>query len=157
MVWRNLITAVGLSFTLATARQASAHEPEIACEVRTIHALHDGGGIDPKITRIRKYLEQPPFTSWNHFKLIGQKDFSIGPGGSDSFDLPTGRHAKVGYVAPLHPNGKHRLRLQLTVTEGAKEILNTVFVLNDEGVIMQAGQRYLSGMLILGISCDYPD
>jgi len=154
---RRNITAVGMLFALAVARPASAHEPEIGCEVRTIHALHDGGGIDPQITRVRKYLEQPPFSSWNHFKLVGQKDFNIGPGGTDSFDLPNGRRAKVTYVAPLHPNGKHRLRLQLAVTEGDKEILNTVFVLNDEGVIMQAGQRYLGGMLILGISCDYPD
>lgn len=149
---------LALIVTGTFAREAVAHEPDITCEARVIHATHGGGGVDPKIQRVRPYLGEPPFSSWNQFTLLTSKDFKIGKGGSDSLDLPQGRRAKITYVTPLHPpKGKERLRLRLTLTEGEKQLLDTIFVLDDEGVVMQAGQRYENGILILGISCDYPN
>ena len=153
--WSLAMLPIGI---ISIATGAFAHEPEITCEARVIHATHGSGGVDPKIKRVAKYLQKPPFTSWSEFKQIGEKDFKIGPGGSDRLDLPNGRRATIGYVAPLHPpKGKERLRLRLTLTEGDKSFLDTVFVLDDEGIVLQAGQRYDQGMLILGISCDYPN
>ena len=149
---------LGLAALLASAPLLAAPlEPQISCEARVIHALHDGGGIDPKITRVRPYLTKPPFTAWSHFKLLAAHDFKLDLNGARTFELPNGRQATLTYVQPIHENGKERLRLRLQIVEGKRQVVNTVFVLNDEGIVLQGGQHYEAGVLILGISCDYPN
>ena len=149
---------LGLAALLASAPLLGAphQEPQISCEARVIHALHDGGGIDPQITRVRPYLTKPPFTAWSHFKLLAAHDFKLDHNGARTFELPNGRQATLTYVQPIHENGKERLRLRLQIVEGKRQVVNTVFVLNDEGIVLQGGQHYEAGVLILGISCDYP-
>jgi hypothetical protein len=143
---------------LLTAGAAFAEEYHAKCFVRMIQASHDGHGVDPKITRLRPYLEKPPFTAWKHFQLIDEKDMTVAPNTTDRFTLPNGKQASLTYVDHvLSPEGKHRLRLRLEIEDAAKKVLNTTFVLDEGGVVLQAGQKHGGGLLILGFSCDIPN
>ena len=154
---------LGLLIALSLAGTAHAQTPagpHATCFVREILATHEGkpGSIDPKITRLRPYFQKAPFTAWNSFHYIDEKDMAIGPGSTDKFDLVNGKHASLTYVDHvLNPAGKHRLRLRLQIDEGAKKFLDTTFVLDEGGVVLQAGQKHGGGVLVLGFSCDIPN
>jgi hypothetical protein len=124
------------------------------CDLRVIHALKEGSGIDPRITRLRPYLERAPFTAWHQFKLLDDKQLDLQPNGSADFDLPNGRKGTLTYLGhSLAPDGDHRLRLNLVLDKGGTHGINTIFKLDEGGVVMQAGQKYQSGLLIIGLSC----
>ncbi len=143
------LLAVALTSSVARADGQAA-----MCEVRIIHALHDGQGIDPQINKLRSYLEKPPFTAWSHFKLLDKQELSIERRKPSDFKLPNGKLAQLTYVDHfIADDGDHRLRLQLGIRDGAHQDLKTTFVLDEGGVVLQAGQRYQDGLLILGISC----
>jgi hypothetical protein len=151
---RSLILASLLVWGSARADEVPAH-----CAVRVIQALPHGSGFDARITRLRKQLEQPPFTAWHHFKLLGEENLTVALHESGAFVLPNGKPASVTYVEHVErPDGKHRLRMRLEI-EGRQgqamppKDLSTVFVLDEGGVVLQAGQKYQEGILILGISC----
>ena len=140
---------------------ALADELHASCSVRVIKASQDGEGIDPRITRMREYLQKPPLNAWKKFTLLDEKDVVVAPKATNRFDLPNGRHASLSYVDHvLTPQGKHRLRLHLEIADSAnsvKKLLNTTFVLDEGGVVLSAGQKYQNGLLILGFSCDIPN
>ncbi len=154
---RSACLALGIALGLV-ARPARAGEPHAICYVRMIQASHEGSGIDPKITRLRPYLEKAPFTAWKKFTLLDEKDMTVAPSTTDRFTLPNGKQASLTYVDHVFtPEGKHRLRLRLEISDGEKKILNTTFVLDEGGVVLQAGQKHGNGTLILGFSCDIPN
>jgi hypothetical protein len=148
-----------LAVWFLTLGAARADEPPAHCDVRVIQALPHGSGIDPQITRLRKQLERPPFTAWHGFKLLGDHDLKVPLHESVSFTLPNGKKTSVSYVDHVErPDGKHRLRMRLEIDDrqGAatpEKDLSTVFVLDEGGVVLQAGQKYQDGILILGLSC----
>jgi hypothetical protein len=129
-----------------------AEEAPAKCAVKIIHALKDGGGIDGKITRLRPYLEKEPFTAWNHFVLLEDKEIELKPKGTAEFDLPNGRRTTLTYVDHFVTDD-HRLRLRLTIHAKEKKVLDTTFVLDEGGVVLQAGQKHGNGLLVLGVSC----
>ncbi len=152
---------------------ASADEMGAHCTVRIIHALETAeptvappaepgkppaaptAKIDPKIVRLRPYLSRPPFTSWREFVLLDEKSLELVPKVAQTFALPNGKSASLTYVEHLPAAaGKHRVRLQLQIGDAAKPLLNTVFVVDEGGVVLQAGQHYKKGLLVLGTSCD---
>jgi hypothetical protein len=146
--------AFAVLMMLTAVARSDEEDTPAKCDVRIIHALKDGSGIDPKITRLRPYLEQAPFSSWHHFKLLEDKQLDLKPhGGKADFDLPNGRKATLTYVDHFTQGKEHRMRLQLAIDRAEKQMLNTTFVLDEDGVVLQVGQKYENGKLILGISC----
>ncbi len=152
---RSGLRFVGASLlALASASTARADGQAAMCEVRVIHALHDNQGIDPQINKLRPYLEKPPFTAWGHFKLLDKAELTIERKKDGTFALPNGKQASLTYLDHfIADDGDHRLRLQFGIRDGAHQVLKTTFVLDEGGVVLQAGQKYQDGLLILGISC----
>jgi len=147
-------TAFAVLMMLTAVARSEEEATPAKCDVRIIQALKEGSGIDPKITRLRPYLEHAPFTAWHRFKLLDDKQLNLTPhGGKAGFDLPNGRKATLSYVDHFMQGKEHRMRLQLTIDRAEKQMLNTTFVLDEDGVVLQAGQSYENGKLILGISC----
>jgi hypothetical protein len=139
---------------------AVARAESVQCDVPIIHALHNGDDgkapeIDSQINRLKPYLEKQPFTAWREFKLLDRKELTIPLNGSSSFTLPNGREATLTFVAHSAGPGDHRLRLRLVFDDKNKKgkMLDTTFVLDEGGVVLQAGQRFQGGVLILGVSC----
>jgi hypothetical protein len=158
-------TAVGalvLAAGITIAAGGSARAAETAnCEVPIIHAVHDGDGrapeIDGRIQRLKPYLEKAPFTAWHEFKLLERKELQLPLHDAARFQLPNGREASLTFLA--HSSGpgddQHRMRLKLTIEDKAKghKVLDTTFVLDEGGVVLQVGQHYQGGVLVLGVSC----
>ena len=153
-----MLKVLAVAVALGALMGPAAYAQRADCSVRMIQGTHEGSGVDPKITRLRPYLEKAPFTAWKHFTLVGEKDLTLEPSATDKFDLPNGKKASLTYVDHvLTPEKKHRVRLRLEVEDGARKVLNTTFVLDEGGVMLQAGQKLGKDLLILGFSCDIPN
>jgi hypothetical protein len=155
----SLTVAAGLFAAGGSARAESA-----TCDVPVIHALHNGDDgkapeIDERINRLRPYLERAPFTAWREFKLLDRKELTIPEHGSSMFTLPNGREATLSFVEHSGGPGDHRLRLKLVIDDKSKKgkMLDTTFVLDEGGVVLQVGQRFEGGILVLGVSCKTHD
>jgi hypothetical protein len=138
---------------LGCAWAAHADQPGAVCTVDVIHALQEGSGIDPKLDRFKAKLEKPPFNAWKQFKLLGSNQLEIGHKASGKVTLPNGKIATLTYLDHVEQGSKHRVRTQLEVLDGSKRLMQTVFVLDEGGVVLQAGQKYEGGMLVLAVSC----
>src|SRR5262249_53114556 len=150
---RRALFGLALLATAALPLAARADDKPADCVLRVIHALKEGDGIDPRITKLRPYLEKEQFRAWKKFILLDEKTATLQPKGAATFDLPNGRKAHLTYVEHLPDEKSHRMRLHLTINDAAKKVLSTTFVLDEDGVVLQAGQPHRGGVLILGISC----
>ena len=152
------LLALGL-FGLATQANAA----DLTCTVRIIHAedptAAQGNGaapkIDPRIDRLRPFLLKPPFTAWREFELLDSKTLGVVEGVPQSFTLPNEKVATLTLMQHLPDTGgkKHRVRMQLELGHGTPNSLKTVFVIDEGGLVLQAGQPYRHGILVLGTSC----
>jgi hypothetical protein len=141
------------AWALLIAAGARADEPA-HCKISMVHALEGNGGVDPKLERLKPYFEKPPFTSWKQFKLLDEKSLEVKPGAPAEFKLPNGKDGSLTYVDHLlQGQGKHRLRLKLAISDAGKKVLETVIVLDEGGVFLQAGQKMQQGLLVLAFSC----
>ncbi len=162
---RNRRGAALLALLLGPLGAGVARAQSVAtCDVPIIHALHNGDDgrapeIDPQINRLKPYLMHAPFTAWREFKLLDRKELTIPEKGSASFTLPNGREATLTFLGHTAGPGDHRMRLQLVLEDKTKheKMLSTVFVLDEGGVMLHVGQKYQSGLLILGPSCKTHD
>ncbi|HEY2747078.1 MAG TPA: hypothetical protein VGL86_20790 [Polyangia bacterium] len=157
--WAASLTLVAGLLAGGVARAESA-----TCDVPVIHALNNGDDgkapeIDGRINRLRPYLERAPFTAWREFRLLDRKELTIGLKESSSFMLPNGREATLSFVEHTAGPGDHRLRLRLMLDDRGKKnkMLDTTFVLDEGGVVLQVGQRYQGGILVLAVSCKTHD
>src|SRR4051812_14371167 len=86
--------------------RADEPAPPARCAIHSILATAGAGGVDPQLTRLRPYLERPPFSSWKSFKLLSQQEQTIAPGATAQYALPTGNDAVVTYARhELDPAG----------------------------------------------------
>ena len=148
------LCAAALALVLAAPARADQTAQTARCQVRTIHATHGDGGIDPQLAELRPQLSRAPFTAWKSFKLLALHQVQLMPGGASAFELPEGRQGILTYKQHMEAEGgKHRVRLQLEVKKGSQAQLSTVFLLDEGGTVLSAGQKHGDGILILGVTC----
>jgi hypothetical protein len=146
------------------AAEGRAQAVETArCEVPIIHAVRGDQAkpqqFDPAITRFKTFFEKEPFTAWREFKLIDRKELQFNGTGESKFMLPNGREATLSFVEHIRgmDASDHRMRLRLQIESKNKDkghrMLDTTFVLEEGGVVLQGGQHYQGGVLVLAISC----
>ncbi len=138
-----LIGAMGAS-NHAWAEGAGPH-----AEVMVLHATQSPDAwIDPQIGESKR-LREPPFSSYNNYKLLEKKTLPLKKGEASNLPLPTSRTLQVLLLDKVEqrfkvsasisqPDGKAYLKL-LEVTAAPNE---TFFV---------AGQTYNKGSLVLAI------
>lgn len=137
----------------AQATEAVAGSPA-ACSVHVIHGLHQGDGIDERLSRYRANLERAPFSAWQTFRLLNQTELNIALHATGRFTLPNGKAGALSYIGHVQTaEGKHRLKLRLEVGEAPRKQLSTLFTLDEGGVFFDAGQRFQGGLLVLCVSC----
>ena len=142
-----------MALLLALGSPAVA-EPRARCAVRSISASRGAGGIDPQLADLQAQLTRPPFTEWKSFRLLAMHQVELMPGSTSSFALPEERQGQLIYKQHvLGEGGRHRVRLQLEVRKGSEVQLSTVFVLDEGGTVLTAGNKYGDGILILGVTC----
>lgn len=143
---------------------AARAQTTAACDLPIIHALHNGDDgraptVDERIQRLKPYLQRAPFTAWRDFRLLDRKELRVAEKGSSSFTLPNGREATLTFLDHTDGPGDHRLRLQMKIEDRSRgtKMLDTTFVLDEGGVVLLVGQKFESGILVLGVSCKTHD
>ncbi len=152
------VLAVGLGW-MAEGRAQAVETAR--CDVPIIHAIRGDQGksqsIDPRIDRLKGFFEKEPFIAWREFKLLDRKELQFNGAGESKFKLPNGREATLSFVEHLRgvepSDHRMRLRLQMEAKDKSHRMLDTTFVLEEGGVVLQGGQHYQNGVLILAISC----
>ena len=156
--------AFAVALALSAWGGGVARAESASCEIPIVHALHNGDDgkepeIDAQINRLRPYLLKAPFTAWREFKLLERRELEVPEHGTQSFALPNGRQESLTFIGHTAGPGDHRLRLKLMIEDNSKKskMVDTTFVLDEGGFVLQVGQRYEGGILILAVSCKTHD
>ena len=152
------LAALGLSLAaVSIPARADGPAPPARCMLRVVHALPGEGGMDPAITRLRAWLQNPPFNQWKSFKLLSEKDQEIRPGGNAHYLLPNGKDAVVTYTEHKNNDKKHTVRGIFQIESARGATMKTAFSLDEGGILMNAGEAFNRGTLIYALSCKTED
>ncbi len=156
--------AFAVALALSAWGGGVARAESASCEIPIVHALHNGDDgkepeVDSQINKLRPYLLKAPFTAWREFKLLERRELEVAEHGTQSFELPNGRQVSLTFIGHTAGPGDHRLRLKLVIEDKSKKskMVDTTFVLDEGGFVLQVGQRYEGGILILAVTCKTHD
>ena len=121
----------------------------VKCTVRCIHAHQRPGGIDKRLTFLRKQLARPPFSAFKSFELLSVKVLDIPRAVTRDAPLPTKKVLRLTFKDKLLVGKKVKLRIHLSI----KSKLNTVYTIVDRGTMLVAGDKYKDGILVVGTTC----
>jgi hypothetical protein len=161
--------ALSCALALGAARDAAA-APQVAApaqadpskvvaraEVIVLHGLNTGEGIDPRIGDLPQ-LKQPPFSSYNTYKLLDRVQLPLARAQSREHPLPDKGKLKVHLtdvmeekIAGKKPEVRYVLEASIN-KPGGREFLPVLKVKARPGeIFFVAGQKYKGGILVLGI------
>jgi hypothetical protein len=137
----------------APPRQAAS--AAMSAEVIVLHATNDGSGIDPKIGKMPA-LGQPPFSSYNSYKLLERVTLPLVKGKSSTTKLPTGRELMVSLKDVVEPKKKDEPKRYVVTASIQKPDGNSFLPLLEVSakageLFFVAGQNYKGGSLVIGI------
>lgn len=132
-----------------------APQTAVNVEIIILHATNDGSGIDPKIGKMPE-LAQPPFSSYNSYKLLDRKTLALTKGNAQTHVLPNARPMMVTLKDVIEPKKREDARRYLLNAviqkPNGKEYLPLLDVNAVAGqTFFIAGQSYKGGMLVIGV------
>ncbi len=157
------VAVAGLLVQPALAQQAqpapsgSAAVPSsMSAEVIILHGTNDGTGIDPRIGRMPA-LGQPPFSSYNSYKLLDRVKLPLSQGQSTTTKLPTGRDLLIALKDVLLGKKKDEPKKYVVSASVQSPDGNTFLPLLEVKAkagetFFVAGQKYKGGTLVIGIT-----
>jgi hypothetical protein len=128
----------------------------VKCTIRAIHGLQAPGGIDKRLSFIRRELSRPQFSAYKTIKLLEAKEMEVPQGGQKQLTLPTGKILKLTFKERLlGRKDRIRLRLHLSITPPNEKryLPGTLLTIANRGTLLVAGDKHQGGMLIVGITC----
>jgi hypothetical protein len=140
----------------AEANSAAAAADSASCLVRIIHAKHEGKAFDPQLETLRSQLTAGPLSVWQSFKLLDQPKLDVQvqvPPKATEFKVPGMHQGKLELLGKTEDGKGPRLRLRLQILDGQAKLVNTTFLLKNEGNLLIGGIEHEGGKLILGITC----
>jgi hypothetical protein len=149
---------LALLCALVLAAAVPAHAAGGAdCAVTEIRASNEKQGVDPGLTPFKAQLSQPPLSSFDTFKLLGQKSMTL------ELQKPAGSPLQYGAVTLLYKDrlavsgGRQRLKIGLDLDDhDGHRKMSTVVTLDSGTSILIAGQPYQGGTYVLALSCKTP-
>jgi len=139
---------------VAVRAQTPADALTASCVVRQILASQAPGGIDPKLAFLKQQLSNQPFSGYKSFKLLQENTLALSGGTAQSLPLVTNQTLGLAYKEKLSvAGGKIRMRMQMTLAQGEKKVLDTLYAIDEGGTLLQAGQKYQDGTFVLAITC----
>lgn len=150
------VTASNFEARADTDAGASATAPAaISAEIIILHATNDSTGIDPKIGKMPE-LGQPPFSSYNSYKLLERVKLPLDKGKSTTTTLPTSRDLMVSFKDVIDAKKKDEPRRYVITASIQKPSGNTFLPLLEVSAkagewFFVAGQNYKGGTLVIGI------
>jgi hypothetical protein len=127
----------------------------ISADIIILHATNENSGIDPKLGKMPE-LSQPPFSSYNSYKLLDHVKQPLTKGQSTTIKLPTGRDLMVSWKDVIEPKKKDDLKRFVMTASIQKTGGNTFLPLLEVNakageIFFVAGQNYKGGSLVIGI------
>lgn len=143
---------------LALLAPVSVRADEVKCTIRSMHGLEAAGGIDKRLSFLRKQLSKPPFSAYRTIRLLDARDLVLPQRGTKQLKLVTGKILKLTFKEKLlQRKDQLRLRLHLSITppKKTKFLPGTLYTIADRGTLLVAGDRYKQGTLVVGITCQH--
>ena len=137
--------AIGLGATVL----ADAENVAVA-EVLVLHATNDAKGIDPAIGDLPQ-LKQPPFSSYDSYKLLERGKLDLGPSGE--MKLPDGGKLTLK-LEKVQPGKKGESRYVVdaqVLKKNGDKFVSAQFNTRENVHFFVAGPPYEKGILVLGI------
>lgn len=134
----------------AEASELQAAEQAVA-EVLVLHATNDGNGIDPAIGDLPQ-LKQPPFSSYDSYKLLERGKLELGPKGE--MKLPDGGKLILELEKTTSDDGKGKSRYLVAakvLKKSGDKFVSAEFNAREGVHFFLAGPPYEKGILVLGI------
>jgi hypothetical protein len=126
----------------------AASAEAVAVDIGVVVASHEGTVIDPALSALKPKLQSMfPYSS---YRMIDRMRKTLAVGETGEFSLPGNRTIRV---TPAPPS-RARIRLDVQVMEGARNLLTTTLGMSRGGMVIVAGPPYRSGVLILLISAE---
>ncbi len=130
--------------------------PAVKCTIRSILAQQTPGGIDKRLSFLRRELSKPPFSAYHTLKVLESKDIEILQGGRQQVGLPNGKVLKLTFKERLlGRKDRLRLRMHLSITppQERRFLPGTLFTIVNRGTLLVAGDKLKDGTLVVGITC----
>jgi hypothetical protein len=124
---------------------------EASAEVLVLHATNDGKGIDPAIGDLPQ-LKQPPFSSYDSYKLLERGKLALAPSGE--MKLPDGGKLSLQLqkAQPSEKKGEMRYVVDAKVLKkNGDKFVSAEFNTRERIYFFLAGPPYEKGILVLGI------
>ena len=128
----------------------------VSCEVSSILATEEKGGIDSRLKSLKKQLAKPPFSAFKTMKLLASRKLIVPKGGKKATTLPSGKILTLSFKEKLlEKKDDVRLRMHLSIAppKSKKFLPGTVFTIVDGGTLLVAGDKHKGGTLVVGITC----
>ena len=130
---RILGLGLALACTCALVSPAFAEE-KIDCDFTEINATKaDAPSLDADLAKFKKKLANPPFSSWNVFKLAHKESKALTVKKDETITLALGK-LTVTYVEPV---GKSKMRVLFTLDVGGKTVVtNKLLISAGDAVVL---------------------
>lgn len=147
-------SATALLFVLVGAL---AHADTSQCTVTEILASNDKKGVDPGLAKLKAKLTKPPLSSFDTFKLVGEKNLAAERQKPASTPLAYGTLTLLYKDRMAAQGGRARLRFGVDVDDkhGHRQV-STVVVFDSGDEVIIGGQPYQGGTYILALGCTAP-
>jgi hypothetical protein len=137
-----------LLLSLAGGAGAATAAETVSVDVGSAYASNEGSSMDPALGNIRGKLQS--MFNYTSYKMLDRQRRTLAVGQAGEYGLP-GRRAMR--VTPLSIEGR-KVRLNVQITEGPKNLLTTTLGLARGGMVLVGGPSHQAGVLIFIISAE---
>ena len=127
-----------------------AQAKEAVAEVVVLHGTNDGGGIDPRIGKLPQ-LKQPPFSSYDSYKLLKRSKMALKGDKTAKLELPDKGKFKLELKDINKDKRRYVLRASIIKPDGKTFLPNMKVNARAGDIFFIAGQQSKKGILVLGI------
>jgi hypothetical protein len=131
---------------------AEAQGMNAQCSITEVHATNEKGGIDAKLERLKAQLTQPPYSSWNTYKLLSEQTVTLERQKPKTAKLVNGELTLLYKDKLIEEGAKARVRIAVDHDDkSGKRSLSTVLVFG--GPTSIGGKPYEGGTHFLFLAC----
>ncbi len=126
------------------------------CAIRSILGLQSAGGIDKRLTFLRRQLTKPPFSAYKRLTLLEEKEIEIPQTAMKHVVLPNGKILKLTFKERLlgrKDRLKLRFHLSITPPKETRFLPGTIFTISNHGTLLVAGDKFRDGTLVVAMTC----
>jgi hypothetical protein len=120
----------------------------VAIDVGVVVASNEGTTMDPALSSIQNKLQS--MFNYTSYRMVDRLKRTLSVGDTGDFRLPGNRSMRATPV----PAKENKVRLDVQIMEGDRNILSTTLGLTRGGMVLVGGPSHQKGVLILIISAE---